>query len=129
LSQFQTIYPTRTAFDEPQTKPVPPEGWEVQRGLIVPIGNPKRRVRLQRVPYKCGKPVAMRIIVDFQVKSKLNTKLWGALKLPSGWRKSPRQQWKNDNHFPVRLYAYEALSLSAEELSNIQAQLALMETI
>jgi hypothetical protein len=106
-----------------------PNGYHVRGGIIVPQGTKRELPRMQRMPYKNGKRVELRIIVDIQVKARLNMKLWGDLKLPKGWRKSPRQSWKNDNNFPVRLYAYEPRSLSGEELENIRAQLSLMEMI
>ena len=122
-------FASRSDFTSQTCKPKPdaPAGWEVQRGIIVPGGTVKRRTSLRRIPYKSGKPVSMRIVVDFSVNGPLNMKLWNKLKLPKGWAKCPRTGWKNESKYPVRLRTYQPLSLSAEELSNIQAQLALME--
>jgi hypothetical protein len=110
-------------------KPEPCAKFEVHGSILAPRGTVKVWRKMQRMPFKSGKPVALRIVVDIQVKAALNMTLWAQLKLPPGWRKCPRLKWKNDNHFPVRIYTYEPRSLSAEELENIQAQILLMEGI
>ncbi len=114
-------------LEAPKPKPEPCSKFEVHGSILVPRGTVKVWRKMQRMPFKHGKAVALRIVVDIQVKAPLNMTLWAQLKLPKGWRKCPRLKWKNDNHFPVRIYTYEPLSLSAEELTNIQAQILLME--
>lgn len=107
-------------------KPDAPAGWMVQGCLIVPLGNKRTLTRLRRIPYKSGKRVSFRAVVEFSVGGPLNMKLYKKLKLPAGWQRCPRQQWKNDNNFPIRLRTYNPSSISADEMEMLQAQFALM---
>lgn len=122
----------RPAFESVNICKPKPEGlpaqWKMHGRIIVPSEMVPDRTRLRRMPYKNGKKVAMRIVVDISVSGPLNMKLWKAMKLPPGWRRGPRRSWKNECGFPVRIYTYEPRSLSQEELEHIQAYVALMES-
>jgi hypothetical protein len=95
--------------------------------LLVPREMPPFGARLRRVPYKQGKPVSCRIMIEFTVKAKLNLDLWKKLKVPPPWKKSPRHRFKNDSCYPVRLYSYQPAELSKEQVDFLHAQIALME--
>ncbi len=97
--------------------------------LLVPRELPPFGARLRRIPHKFGKPVSCRIMVEFRVNGPLNLNLWKQLKLPKPWKKSPRNKWKNTNHYPVRLYSYQPAELLKDQVEFLQAQIALMELV
>ena len=94
---------------------------------------PKRQDTIERRPRRMSrwpmsrshKPHRVRVMVEFYVGA-ISPELWKKLKLPAGWRKCPRQKWKNELNLPCRIYSYSPQSLSAEELSLIEAQLGLI---
>jgi len=97
--------------------------------LLVPREMPPFGARLRRVPYKMGKPVSCRVMIEFRINAPLNVEMWKKLKVPPPWRKSPRGRFKNSPEcvYPVRLYAYQPVELSKDQIEFLQAQIALME--
>ena len=103
-----------------------PQTFQGPCGHLFPKPN-KPPTRLRRLPLKIGKPVTFRMVAEFYINGELNMELWRKLKLPPGWRKCPRPAWKEIINFPVRIYTYHPVSLSAAEMETLEAQIALLK--